>query len=204
VSTTVSQRTVMMALALAGSEALSSTALRAQVRDLSPSTRLSIPVLIARKSGQPANRRVPPPPPPPSLTLSQLTAVLGTLGLSPVMGKAGVTVSGYQLTALGGRVRLELDRPDYVMFNQVSFALELEGAVGLVVSALAAGEQYIIDCTVKPGHTYQMTGPGVSMTFTGTNHLLALYKASDTGQAVFVIKGDGFWAFYSCLVSEVQ
>jgi hypothetical protein len=167
------------------------------------STGSSPRVLVATGSGSPRGSRVKPPVRAvPSYTTAQLQALAATLGLSITTGAGAAKVSPNSLTAAGGRVELNFWEPDMVAPSVVF--LRATSYIDLKIRALAAGEQYLIDCTVDGGTQYHMSAGGPSTAYWRQEHLLALYKAVDTVPVFFTIHADSEWRFFSCQVSKAQ
>lgn len=73
--------------------------------------------------------------------------------------------------------------------------------------------RYLVDCRVSKllsQHHYRVRAypSGAEQTFAGTNHLLLIYDAVQTGYVSFSVKGEGAtqpaWYFYSCEVTPLQ
>ena len=73
-----------------------------------------------------------------------------------------------------------------------------------------AGKKYMIDFTVTGDKFFVLADPGnTTETFSGTHHVLILYKAADSGGATIGVTGTGgggtsVWTFHSCEVTPVN
>jgi len=175
-----------------------------QTRDGSTTTRTSTsPLLVVRSSGSYEGMRSPAPPPVVlNLTSQQIMAILSATGLTLAPGSF-VKVTGDNLRGGNNRVSLSLTEAHYV--NAQAVWMRGDGMLELGLQAIAANEQYLIDCAVQKGN-YSLVGPHGTTKFEGVQNVTALYKAPDAQWLNFVLRNDGTtgWGFTACQVTRLQ
>ena len=81
------------------------------------------------------------------------------------------------------------------------YAEPVDKSLSVEIKSPVPGKHYMIDCTVDGGETYyvRVLPGGAKQTFSGTNHVVVLYEATNNTdlRIAIIAKTSTYWVFYS-------
>ena len=144
------------------------------------------------------------------LSASQISEMISPLGFvfKEMAGPWHVTV--HRPIAAGGRILLYMERVNNLYAEHENAKMDIEGGKAFLrIKALAPNEYYLINCTATTIYDSErrmlLSGPGGSQVISDAGNHLAVYHATDTGTANFVLRPfiKGYWTFSGCDVSLI-